>query len=131
MSNARNKIRAATVGKNVELPSKQVEIEEGVFIEVRGLTFAEAIEVKKGLTEYVPEGDLSKAEAFKQGAFDIEVDEVALNIRYALMCCYAPGTDDKVFEQGDIEQLKVQPAADDHWLSRVLDAVNDLNSAGN
>lgn len=130
-SEERDRLRALTVGKSEEPPSELVEIDDGAFIEVRGLIFEEALTIREGLTTIVPQDGLTKKEALKEGAFDIEVDTVELNLRYLLKCCYVPETGERLYEEADLDELRKKPGNKDHWINRLITTADQLNSAGN
>jgi len=38
-------------------------------------------------------------------------------------CCYVPGTEERIFDRSDIEQMKSAPDEADGWISRLVGAV--------
>lgn len=91
-TDARNKIRAATIGAKKNFRSEVVEY-NGVEVEIRQPT----VRARKTLYNECRDKDGN-------------VDPMEFLVWCVVHCTYVPGTDDLVFEVGDHEAMLDQPA---------------------
>jgi hypothetical protein len=96
--NLRDKLRAKTVGSKKTFRSKIVEF-DGVDFEIREPTVADAHEI---LRKGYPDGKIEKGVLPNTGE---------LHVWALILCTYVPGTEEKVYEVGDLESLKAAPAS--------------------
>lgn len=121
----------ATIGQPVDYPSDLVEINDDVFVEVRALSYVENKEIRDGALDFVWPDGMTREEAAKKDKIDTKFDTARYEIDRLMACCYDPDSGERVFGEEHREQLEQQPGHDGHWFTRLLDACDRLNKAGN
>ena len=115
----RSKMRGMTIGKPSGDKPMVVTVED-VDFEVRRLSYADRRELTNKAAKF--DMDSGKVDKF---------DQVVYEIGLLLACVYVPGTDERVFEKGDVETMRNQRLDADHWMQKLLDACLEMNKAGN
>jgi len=98
-------MRAALLGRPKQFKRRMVTVrmaegEEPVEVEVRQPTIRERSEIGRQCVQVIEQG----------GRTATAVDGFKLRLRSVLVCCYVPGTDERIFEDADLENLAGYPS---------------------
>lgn len=111
MKNLKDNIRAATLGKSVKPRKISVAI-NGEHVEVRQPTLRQRNDLRDKCM--VSQDDTLVADA------------VLYQIWGVILFCYVPGTDERVFDEGDFDSLANQPSGS--FVDDLFEAFIDLSS---
>jgi len=97
----RDKIRSATIGASNKIGTRIVEVGGGQKIEVRQPTIKQRNDLRELCVSKVPLGN---------GDFEMTHDGVAYQVWGVIRFCYAPGTDERIYDDADYDTLANQPS---------------------
>lgn len=120
---SKSKLRALTVGKRSKADPRTVECEiegETVAFDVYPLTYGERKKVHQKAT---------KTGYDEQGNTSVEFDQTTYELELLVRCTHVPGSDERVFERGDIEDLMNQHIGPGHWMTTLISAAQEMNRA--
>lgn len=110
----RDKIRAATLGKKKVFKSKEATLYDGTKVEIRQPTVGQRSEIRSKSMTVMPNAEM-------------RADMMQFTLWMVILQSYVPGTDERVFEEADYDEIAAVPSGD--WVDNLTAIALELSNA--